>query len=95
MVALLSTCHTGFWAMSNFGHFWGQMRIVRGEMKTLRLPNPFGALEQWNTRKVKLQTEVTATRKDGSKLSQFLDMKDMNGNPASREEVLAEAMTIV
>lgn len=90
----------GFYWMGNLGHYWGQGRLLNTKVvatlsSALGVRNPFLDFRQWSVDKVRARRDNPSKAERHDMLHHFLQMKDINGNPASDGEVLIEAMNIM
>jgi cytochrome P450 len=91
-----------FYLMANMGHVWGQMfffdNCVTGTLvKWLGLVNtsPYAKFQSWTNEKVTERREGRSGSSRKDMLNHFLNMKQMNGEPATHSEVMMEALNIV
>lgn len=92
-----------FYLMANMGHMWGQMFILDNPfvatiLARLKIVNtlPYARFSTWTDEKVRARRDAGPegkSRKD--MLNHFLNMKNVNGDPASHKEVMMEALNIV
>lgn len=92
---------SSFYYMANLGHYPGQIRLMNNVVfKTLSnilgKPNRMKDFNDWTRAKVRARLDGLANAEGREDmLSHFIKMKDANGNPASFDEVLVEAINIV
>lgn len=86
--------------IANIGHYPGQAWLVKNwvfetVMKWCGNKSPIEDFFTWTSRAVQDRMSDKALSKRHDMLSYFIDMKDVNGNPANFREILLETHNIV
>lgn len=91
---------TTFKLLSNLGHCWWVSRILSHPITEkasamLGMKGIFASLRPWPIKQIENRRQNMDKNEREDMLSHFLNMKSATGEPASNEEVMTEAMSIM